>query len=179
MKTLFLIEGTILVLLGAIAFLLPPLAGLATVILLGWLLMASGMVGIVTTLRQPGAPGFWWSLISAIITAVLGLMLFLWPWGGMISLSVALGLFLALDGLLAVGLAFEHRRHLTARWLWLLANGMLDIAFGAIILLWLPSSAVWALGLFIGADMVISGATLMVLAIDIDREPGSLTAELP
>lgn len=145
-------------------------------ILLGWLLMASGVVGIVTTVRGRHAPGFWWSLPSAIVTVAAGLMLFAWPWGGMLTLSVALGLFLALDGVLAVGFALEHRRHLTARWMWLLGNGLADIVFAAIILLWLPTSAIWALGIFIGADMMISGFTLIALGADIEKERKILAA---
>lgn len=172
LQRLFVAEGAIMILLGAIALLLPPLVGVVTVILLGWLLMASGMVGLIATLRKPGTPGFWWALLSAIITGVAGIMLFLWPLGGLISLSVALGLFLALDGLFAVGLAFEHRRHLTPKWFWLMANGLVDVIFAVIIFLWLPSSAIWALGLFIGADMVISGVTLIVTGIDIEKEHG-------
>jgi uncharacterized membrane protein HdeD (DUF308 family) len=170
LKTLFLVEGTVMVLFGACALLLPPLAGVATVILVGWLLIASGLVGLVSTLRGRHAPGFWWALLSAIVTVAAGLMLFAWPLGGVISLSVALGLFLGVDGLLALGLALEHRRHMTPRWLWLLLNGVADIIIAGVIFAWLPSSAVWALGFFIGADMVISGFTLIALGTDVDKD---------
>lgn len=175
---LFLIEGAVTALLGAIALLLPPLIGLATVIMLGWLLIASGLIGLIGTFQRSDAPGFWWNLASAVITGAAGLMLFLWPLGGLLSLSIALGLFLTLDGIFAVGLAFEHRHHFTSRWSWLFANGALDIAFAAIILLWLPTAPVWAFGLFVGADMVFSGVTLIVLGIDMakDAEQEVLTA---
>jgi uncharacterized membrane protein HdeD (DUF308 family) len=167
LRILFFAEGTILILFGAVALVLPPFAGLATVILLGWLLIATGLTGLVTSLRGRHAPGFGWALLSALITLTAGAMLFAWPLGGLISLSAALGLFLALDGFLAIGLALEHRRHLTPRWLWLLFNGVVDFVFAAFIFLWLPSSAVWAFGLFIGADMLIGGFTLIGLGADI------------
>lgn len=173
MRTIFLVEGVITLLFGVGAMLLPPMAGVMAVILLGWLLMASGLVGLVATLRGRHAPGFRWSLLSAIVTFAAGAMLFSWPLGGLISLSLALGAFLALDGVLAIGLALEHRRQMTTRWLWLLGNGLADIAFAAVILFWLPSLAVWALGFFIGADMLISGSTLIALAVDMERPDGS------
>lgn len=169
-KNLFLIEGAIMIVFGAIAILLPPIAGLAVVILLGWLLMGSGVLGLVTTFLNRAAPGFWWSLLSAIITCIAGILLFAWPLGGMISLSVALAAFLSLDGIIAIGLALEHRRRLTLKWLWLLVNGVVDIVFAALIVLWLPASAFWALGLFIGADMLISGITSVGLALDLGKE---------
>ena len=57
-KKFFLTEGASLVIFGAVAVLLPPLAGLAAVILLGWLLMATGLMSLITTLRDRHAPGF-------------------------------------------------------------------------------------------------------------------------
>jgi uncharacterized membrane protein HdeD (DUF308 family) len=170
LKTLFLVEGTVMVLFGASALLLPPLVGVVSVVLIGWLLIASGLVGLVSTLRGRHAPGFWWALLSAMVTVAAGLMLFAWPLGGVISLSVALSLFLGVDGLLALGLALEHRRHMTPKWLWLLVNGVADIVFAAAVFVWLPSSAVWALGFFIGADMAISGFTLIALGTDIEKD---------
>ena len=70
---LFLVEGIVLVILGIGAILVPVLATLAVSIFLGWLFLVGGIVGAVTTLMGRHAPGFWWSLISAIITIVAGL----------------------------------------------------------------------------------------------------------
>jgi hypothetical protein len=54
--TLFLVEGIVLVLLGLLAIVIPPLATLAVTILIGWLLLISGVVGLVTTFWVKGAP---------------------------------------------------------------------------------------------------------------------------
>src|SRR5690242_15400384 len=61
---LLLAEGIILVLLGIAAILLPPVAGLAITIFVGWLLLIGGVVGVVATLSARHAPGFGWSLLS-------------------------------------------------------------------------------------------------------------------
>jgi uncharacterized membrane protein HdeD (DUF308 family) len=52
---LFLVEGIVLVLLGVLAIIIPPLATLAVTILLGWLFLISGVVGLVTTFWAKGA----------------------------------------------------------------------------------------------------------------------------
>ena len=57
---LFLAEGIILVILGLIAILLPPLATITFTIIIGWLFLISGIVGLVTTFMMRQAPGFWW-----------------------------------------------------------------------------------------------------------------------
>src|SRR5438132_292856 len=64
---LFLIEGIILVVLGLLAIIIPPLATIAVTIFLGWLFLISGIVGLVTTFWARHAPGFWWSLLSAVL----------------------------------------------------------------------------------------------------------------
>ena len=72
---LFLIEGLVLLVLGAFAVLVPPVATLAITILFGWLFLISGVVGLITTFWMRSAPGFWWSLISAALGIVVGLLL--------------------------------------------------------------------------------------------------------
>src|ERR1700680_1246247 len=78
---LFLIEGIVLILLGVAAILVPVLASLAVAIFLGWLFLIGGIVGGITTLTARKAPGFWWSLLSSVITIIAGLLLIGWPLG--------------------------------------------------------------------------------------------------
>ena len=76
---LFLIEGIILVVLGLGAIVIPPIATLAIELLLGWLFLISGIVGSISTFWMRQAPGFWWSLVSALLAIVAGVVLLLWP----------------------------------------------------------------------------------------------------
>src|SRR6476619_1181481 len=68
---LFLVEGVVLLVLGATAIVLPPIATLAVTILLGWLFLVSGIVGLVTSFWMRHAPGFWWSLLSAVLAVMI------------------------------------------------------------------------------------------------------------
>jgi len=65
---LFLIEGIVLVLLGAAAIVVPVVATLTFTLVIGWLFLISGVVGLVTTFWMRNAPGFWWSLLSAVVS---------------------------------------------------------------------------------------------------------------
>ena len=73
-STLFLVEGIVLVVLGLLAILVPQIASLAVELLLGWLFLISGVVGLFTTFWTKPAPGFWWSLISAVIAMIAGVL---------------------------------------------------------------------------------------------------------
>ena len=95
---LFLIEGIVLVILGLAAVMLPLIATLATAILVGWVFLLSGIIGLAATFRMRHAPGFWWSLLSGIIGIAAGIVLLRWPLSGALSLTLVLTIFLVLDG---------------------------------------------------------------------------------
>src|ERR1700680_4114245 len=78
-STLFLAEGIILVLLGMLAIFVPLFATITVTIILGWIFLASGIVGLITTFGARQAPGFWWSLVSAVIAIAVGLFLLAQP----------------------------------------------------------------------------------------------------
>jgi uncharacterized membrane protein HdeD (DUF308 family) len=161
---LFLFEGIALVVLGLLAILVPQVASLAVTILLGWLFVISGVFGLVASYYARQAPGFWWSLLSAVLAIVVGAVLLRSPIAGVLSLTYVLIAFFFIEGVASIMYAIEHRRELTGGWIWMLASGIVTLALGVIILAGLPGSAAWALGLLVGIDMVFGGSALMAVA---------------
>ncbi len=162
---LFLAEGIILVILGLIAIVLPPLATLAATIVIGWLFVISGIAGLIMTFRARHAPGFWWALLSAVIALVAGVLLLWQPLVGVLSLTFVLIAFFVIDGVLSIFLAIEHRRELVGRWGWILLSGIVDLVIAAIVWAGLPGTAAWALGLLVGIDLVFGGTALIMVAL--------------
>ncbi|SRR6266566_4871713 len=160
-----LIEGIILVVLGAAAVVVPPIATLAVEIILGWLFFISGIVGLVMTFMMRHAPGFWWSLFSAVVAIAAGVMLIGWPVSGAVSLTLVLIVFFIMEGVATIMYALDHKRELSGRWGWLLASGIVDLALAAIIFAGLPGTAAWAIGLLVGINMLFGGAALIGLAL--------------
>ncbi|MBV8752359.1 MAG: HdeD family acid-resistance protein [Hyphomicrobiales bacterium] len=161
---LFLAEGIILVLLGLIAIVVPPLASLAVTLVIGWLFVISGIAGLIMTFQARHAPGFWWALLSAVVAIVAGGLLLWQPLVGVLSLTFVLIAFFLVDGILSIFLAIEHRRELVGRWAWILVSGIVDLVIAAIIWAGLPGSAAWALGLLVGIDLVFGGTALIMVA---------------
>jgi uncharacterized membrane protein HdeD (DUF308 family) len=162
---LLLIEGVILALLGAAAIVIPPVATLAVTILLSWLFLISGVVGLITTFMMRDAPGFWWSLFSAVLAIAAGIVLLGWPVSGALSLTLLLIAFFILEGIATIMYALDHKRELSGRWGLLLASGIVDLALAAIIFAGLPGTAAWAIGLLVGINMLFGGAALIGLAL--------------
>jgi uncharacterized membrane protein HdeD (DUF308 family) len=162
---MFLIEGIALIVLGILAILAPTIASLAATVFFGWILLLSGVVGLISTLRARHAPGFVWSLISALVGIAAGVILLGWPVQGVLSLTAVLIAFLFIEGVVSILFALEHRRGLSGRWGWMLASGVLDIVLGAILLAGLPGTALWALGLLVGINMIFGGSALIGMAL--------------
>lgn len=161
----FLFEGILLVVLGAAALILPPLASLATAIFLGWMFLISGIGGLIVTYWARSTPGFWWSLVSAALAVLAGLLLLARPIQAVLTLTIVLGAYFLAEGVTTIMYALEHRRELSGRWSWLLVSGLVDIAISFMVITGLPSSAEWAIGVLVGINLLFGGATLIGMAL--------------
>jgi uncharacterized membrane protein HdeD (DUF308 family) len=161
----YLVEGIVLLVLGATAIIIPPLATLAATILFGWLFLISGVLGLVTSFMMRAAPGFWWSLISAALGVVVGGWLLAQPVSGAVSLTILLVAFFIIEGVVTIMFALDHKRELSGRWGWMLVSGIVDLVLAAVILSGLPGTAIWAIGLLVGINMVFGGMALIAMAL--------------
>jgi uncharacterized membrane protein HdeD (DUF308 family) len=162
---LYLVEGVVLLVLGVAAIALPPLATLAVTILFGWLFLLSGVVGLFTTFWMRQAPGFWWSLLSAVLGVAVGGLLLAMPIGGALSLTIVLVAFFVIEGGASIMFALDHKRELSGQWGWMLVSGIVDLVLAAIIFIGLPGTAAWAIGLLVGINMIFGGSALIAMAL--------------
>jgi uncharacterized membrane protein HdeD (DUF308 family) len=169
---LFLVEGVVLLVLGATAVVLPPIATLAVTILFGWLFLVSGIVGLVTSFWMRHAPGFWWSVLSAVLGIVVGGMLLGSPLTGAFSLTLVLIAFFLIEGAVSIMFALDHKRELSGQWGWMLMSGIVDLALAIMIFAGLPSTAAWAVGLLVGINMIFGGTALIAMALHARKMAG-------
>ena len=174
---LFLVEGVVLVLLGLLAIAVPSIASVNVTIVLGWLFLVSGAVGLATTYWARQAPGFWWSLVSALLAIFVGAVLIAnkpetlyggmmgWPFEEAGPLRLILVLFFLVEGGASIMFAFEHRRQFSGRWAWMLASGGVDIVLASIIIFDLPGTSAWTMGLLVGINMILGGVALTAMGL--------------
>jgi uncharacterized membrane protein HdeD (DUF308 family) len=170
---MFLIEGIVLVVLGLLAIVVPPIATLAVEILVGWLFLVSGVMGLITTFWMRQAPGFWWALLSAVLGIGAGIVLLAYPLSGVLSLTLVLIVFFVIEGVATIMYALEHKRELSGRWGWMLASGIVDLILAGIIFAGLPGTAAWAIGLLVGINMIFGGSALIAMAMHARALPAS------
>ena len=175
--TLFLFEGVALISLGLLAIVIPSIASSAATLFIGWLFIISGVIGLVTTFWARHLPGYWWSLVSALLGILVGAVLIAhksndlygglmgWPLEAIGPLRMVLVLFFLIEGGALIMFAFEHRRQFSGRWAWMLASGVIDIGLATIIIFNLPGTSAWTMGLLIGINMIVGGASLIAMGL--------------
>jgi uncharacterized membrane protein HdeD (DUF308 family) len=157
-----LAEGVVLVILGLAAIAVPY--ALMVEFQFGWLFLLSGITGLTTTLYLKDAPGFRWSMVSAILAIVAGFLMLASP-STVLSLTLILILFFVIEGVASIMYALGHKRDRSGNWSWMLGSGIIDLFLAAMIVVGLPSSAKWALGLLIGANLITGGVALIAMAL--------------
>ena len=173
-KGLFLFEGIVLTVLGVCAVVVPVVASFAATLFFGWIFLLSGIVGLFTTYHGRRVPGFWWSLLSAIVGIAAGVLLLGWPAQGLFSLTSVLIAFLWVEGAVTVFYALEHRAG-PGRWGYMLTSGIVDLTLGVMLFAGLPGTATWALGLLIGVNMFFGGWALILMALSAPADQPAAT----
>jgi uncharacterized membrane protein HdeD (DUF308 family) len=161
---LSLAEGIVMMVLGLLAIAVPEVATLAITLFIGWLFFIGGIFRAISVLQHRAMPGFVWSLSTAVLAILLGLILILRPIAGVLTLTIWLIVFFLIEGIAAIFLAIEHRRHLPS-WGWVLLSGLVDLLLAFLIWDGWPSSAAWAIGLLVGINMVFLGLSLVMTAL--------------
>src|ERR1700730_12126854 len=118
------------------------------------------MVGLVSTFRGRQAPGFGWSLLSALVALMAGTILLWNPLqslvtlpSGVVILTYMVAAYFIVDGILMIIPAIAHRRELSGKWEWILVNGVIDLILAGIIISGLAGALFWAVGLGVGVDV--------------------------
>jgi uncharacterized membrane protein HdeD (DUF308 family) len=160
-RWLFLVEGVVFLLLGLAAIVFPHVASVAVALFVGWLFLIGGGVQLVTTFASRDAPVFGWRLAAALLAIVLGALLLWNPAAGVLTLTAVLTGYLLAVGVLRALAALGNRD--MPHWGALLFSGLVSIALAVLILLGLPLTATWVLGLIAGIELVFAGAAILSL----------------
>jgi uncharacterized membrane protein HdeD (DUF308 family) len=164
-RTLFLIQGIVMVILGIFAILAPVVAGLAATIFVGWLFIIGGIIRLVATFQSRSAPGFWWSILIGVLAVVVGFIIVANPLKGILTLTMALAILFLVEGIFQIVAAIEYRKALAASWGWLIFSGIVDIALAVLIYAGWPGTAEWAIGLLVGINLLFAGIALTMTAL--------------
>lgn len=159
----FLALGIVLIVAGLAAIAFPLFSTIAAKIMLGWLFLIGGVMLILHAFNAQAWQGFLWSLLIGILYAVAGGYLAFFPLTGLLTLAILLAMLFIAEGVFEVIMALRVRPH--EGWGFLLLSGIAALLVGVLIGIDLPGSAVWALGLLVGINLLFSGWSYVFLAL--------------
>jgi len=159
-----IIEGIALVLFGILALFIPPLMTLGITTALGWLFLVIGIIGLLVYSGAHAVSGFRSLLFSAALSVIAGIALLLRPVSGAISVTVILIIFFGLGGVAKLFYPLQRSQYFFDYRGWIRASGAVDLSLAVLMVFGLPEIASWAPGLLLGANLVLGGAALIVVA---------------
>jgi uncharacterized membrane protein HdeD (DUF308 family) len=164
---LFLIQGGVMVLAGLLALIFPAFASTGLLVLLGWLLIISGAVQIVSLIGATQVPYFWLQLITVALEILVGYLLISNPAAGLEAITFLMLVLFLVGGLTRVVFALMIRP--MDDWIWVLASGLVAIVCALILFGSLPQAATWLLGFLLGLELIAIGGAQLLLAWRVRR----------
>jgi len=161
---LFMVQGAVLIVLGVLAVMAPVAATILVDIYIGWLLLIGGVIGLVGLFSTHEVPAFLWGLITAALAVVVGIVLIWKPVEGAVTITLVLTAFFVVEGVFQIAASLAYRHMMAGSAGWMLLSGVADLLLAAIIIASWPISAVWALGLLVGINLITSGWAIVMAA---------------
>lgn len=170
-----LVLGIVQLILGVIALGAPLVMGLATAVLIGWVLMIGGVLEIVHGVADRQWRGFFVGLLGGVLYVVIGFMVVANPAATLLTVTLLVAMFLIISGIFRTVMALVER---FPHWGWMLLNGIISLLLGISIWRQWPLSGLWVVGLFVGIEMLLNGWSLIMLGLAGKRLRAAITSEL-
>lgn len=153
----FVALGILMMIAGFVALMSLVLATIASVLVVGAMMIVSGVIEMVHGFQMKRWSRFFlWIVIGALY--VVGGLVAVWnPLLASVVLTLMLGMFLIAAGIVRVVLAMQMRSG--SHWGWVAASGVITLLLGAVVVFGWPVSSLYVLGIFLGFDLIIAGAS--------------------
>jgi uncharacterized membrane protein HdeD (DUF308 family) len=161
--------GIVYVIAGLVALGSVVMATVASVLIVGVMMIVAGIAEIINAFQCKGWGRFLvWVLLGALYI-VAGFITFENPLFAAAILTLLLGASLVASGIVRIILAFSMKRE--QPWIWVLLSSIVTLVLGLMIVAHWPLSSVYVLGIFLGIDLVMAGASWIGLSLALHR-PG-------
>lgn len=162
----FLAFGLILLALGVAAILRSFGSTIVSMAFFGWLLLFAGFIEFVDAFMVGKWAGFFLRLLIAIMLVVAGALMVAKPLASAEAATLFMSMFLLIGGVYQV--IYALWTHLSG-WGWHALNGGISSILGILLLAQWPVSGLWAIGLFVGIDLVFYGWACVALAFELHK----------
>jgi uncharacterized membrane protein HdeD (DUF308 family) len=163
----FVALGVLLLIFGGIALGNLFIATVASVYLIGWLMLMGGVVELIHAFGVKSWGRFFYWLLSGLLYAFAGFFAFYNPLLASAVLTFLLAVSLVAAGVLRIWVGYSHRE--ASGWGWIVAAGVVTLLVGILIALRWPANSLWVLGLFLAIDLIFQGWTFIAFGLALKK----------
>ncbi len=157
-KGKYIFQASTFIVSGILTAALPGATSLNTELLIGIALLVTGIFQAVLTLQSKA---HMWSLLSALLSIIFGAVILWKPLVVLQTVVTAIALFMTIEGLLELFIAFEFRP--VRNWHWMLASGGFTLLLATITWIGFPAFDILYLSWVIAANLIMYGLSLLML----------------
>jgi uncharacterized membrane protein HdeD (DUF308 family) len=150
--------GVIAIILGMLAMLAPGLTGFSIAMLLGGLVLVSGIVRMIWAFQSGSLGRGLWMFAIGLLTLLCGIVLLSNPLFASGVLTILLAAYFFLDGISEIAAGFGRMGEGGG---WLLFGGIVSVLLGIMIWAQYPLSGAWAMGTLLGIKLFFVGLTMI------------------
>ncbi|HZZ62044.1 MAG TPA: HdeD family acid-resistance protein [Roseiarcus sp.] len=161
--------GVVYLVAGVIALGSVMAATVASVLVVGVMMVIAGVAEVIHSFQIKTWGRFLFWLALGILYIIAGFVAWDNPLLTAVWLTLFLGAALVASGIVRIFLGFNMRAG--SPWGWVVVSGLITLVLGLIILAHWPLSSVYALGIFLGVDLVFAGATWIGLGMGLRNAP--------
>jgi uncharacterized membrane protein HdeD (DUF308 family) len=161
-STEVLIGIVLIFFLGIAAIAAPAVSTIFTETWIAVILTSAGVSKLIYAFQTRARGGFFWKVLLSVLYIATGVMLFVYPLTGVLTLTVLLGSFLLAEGIFELILAFRLRPQ--QNWTWVLVDAIVTLVLGAIVWFQWPFNAPWLIGTLVGASVLLTGISRLMLS---------------
>ena len=154
--------GILLLVAGIVAIAAPFFVGVAASIFFGSLILLAGIAHLVYAWSERGVGAIVWQVLIGVIYLMAAGYLLLHPVAGVVTLTLILAFYIALQGVLEL-VAYARLQGRVGGATWFLVNGIVSLLLAALIFFHWPSSSLWAIGTLVGISLLMSGFARLTL----------------
>ncbi len=163
----FVALGVLLLIFGGIAFGNLFIATVASVYMIGWLMLFAGAVEIIHSFGVKTWGRFFYWFLSGLLYAVAGFFAFYNPLLASAVFTFLLAVALIAAGLLRLWVGYQHWSENGSGWI--VTGGVVTALAGLIIAMHWPVNSLWVLGLFLAIDLVFQGWTFIAFGLALKK----------
>jgi uncharacterized membrane protein HdeD (DUF308 family) len=159
--------GIVYVIAGLIALGSVVLATVATVFVVGVMMLIAGVAEVINAFQIKTWGKFLLWLLLGVLYILAGFVTFENPLLAAALLTLFLGCSLVASGAMRVILGFAMKGDMP--WIGVVLSGVITFLLGLIILIHWPVSSLYILGIFLGIDLVFAGASWIAIGLGLRR----------